>query len=305
MRRVLSGILLTLIFSLCSPLFSQVTELKPEGFINDYTNTLSEQEKVSLESLVASIEKETSAEIGVAIIQSLESRDIEGYANEIFNEWGVGKKGKDNGVLILVSLNDRKIRIETGYGIEPVLPDALCGRIIRNIMAPRFRENNYYKGIYDAITTIAQCIKGEEPPAAAAALPDRGKFISFLILWHGFLLFFAFSIFRKPGIIIYLALVVPLGVIALISGRYGPSAAMGLMMLVPFFLVFFMGLLAPVIYTIIAWRMKRRYKKDWKKHIPVYINRAVSHTRSSGGGGFSGGGFGGGSSGGGGASGGW
>jgi uncharacterized protein len=304
MRKIRVSLILPLVLLYFVSGSSQTSKLEPAGFINDYTVILSEQQKTVLETLSATIEKETSAEIAVVIIQSLEGRDIEGYANEIFNGWGIGKKGKDNGVLILVSLGDRKIRIETGYGVEPVLPDAVCGRIIRNVMAPRFRENKYYDGIYNAITTIAQYIKGEEPPATAVTLPDKRNFIPFLIVWHGFLLFFAFSIFRKPGIIIYLFLVVPLGVIAFLSGRYEPFAAMELMIFVPFFLVFFMGLFAPVIYTILAWRLKKKYKNEWKNHMPVYINRAASHSGSSRGG-FRGGGFGGGSSGGGGASGGW
>lgn len=304
MRKFSIRLLLILLLFYPDFAFSQGAGLKPSGFINDYTNTLAEQEKASLESLVAGIEKETSAEIGVAVIQSLEGRSIEDYANEIFNNWGIGKKGKDNGVLILVSLNDRKMRIETGYGLEPVLPDAVCGRIIRNVMAPSFRENNYYKGISDAVTTIGQYIKGERP-ATAASVPDTGKFLLFFLLWNGFLVFFAFMIFHTAGVIIYLAVVVPLGITVLFSGKQAePSAAMGLLMLLPFFLVFSMAMLAPVIFTIIRWRLKKKYKRDWKEYIPVYIDRAMSRSGSLRGG-RSGGSFGGGHSGGGGASGSW
>ncbi|MBN1445244.1 MAG: TPM domain-containing protein [Candidatus Omnitrophica bacterium] len=298
---------LTLILFSVLPCRPQNALPKPDGFINDYANTLAPDEKEALESLAASIEKETSAEISTAIINSLEGKNLEDYALEIFNGWGVGKKGKDNGVLILVSISDRQMRIEVGYGLESVLPDAVCGRIIRNVMAPQFREGNYYRGIYEAITAMGETIKGE-PPASATSNTDSIKFIGFLAVWHAFLILFSFLLFHIAGVIIYFAAVTPLVLTALASENGSQyQAAMGLLAVVPFFIVFFMGMAAPFIFGILSWRLKKKYKKSWKEHIPSYLKKPMSRSGFSGSsrGGGRGGSFGGGSSGGGGASGSW
>ena len=305
MRTRKSFIPILILFSFTTAVKS--AELKPSGFINDYTNTLAAQDREALESLVADIEKETSSEIAVAIINSLEGRSIEDYANEVFNKWGIGKKGKDNGVLILVSMSDRKMRIEVGYGLEPVLPDAVCGRIIRNIMAPRFREGNYYGGISEAIAAIRKSIKGE-PPSSVSGSSDRMKILLFLAGWHAFLILFAFLLFGIVGIIAYLMIVASLVMIAIVSaGNIGSSALMGLLVFVPFMLVFFAGFLSPFIYTFLRWHLKKKYRNRWKSHIPEYLKRPMASYGSSGGfhGSGGGGGFGGGCSGGGGSSGGW
>ncbi len=305
MRKLRIILVSTLLLFYSASFALRASALKPAGLVNDYTNTLSEQEASSLESLASDIEKETAAEIGVAVIRSLEGRNIEEYANEIFNNWGIGKKDKDNGVLILVSINDRQMRIETGYGIEPVLPDAACGRIIRNVMAPRFRENDFYGGIYGAVTAIGQRIKGEVPVDTAGNEPGNRQILFFLLIWNGFLALFSFSLFHTLGVIIYAAVMVPLAIIVILSGKeVQPAAAMGLLIFFPFLLVFFTGMLSPVIFALLRWKLKKKYGENWKKHLPKYVSKAMSRhssTRS----GRSGGSFGGGRSGGGGASGRW
>ena len=130
----------------------------PYGYINDYTNTLSENWINQTEQLVQNVEKETSCEIAVAVINDLEGSSIEEYAVSLFDKWGIGKKDKDNGVLLLMALKDRKLRIEVGYGLEGVITDLQAKVIIDDVIVPRFSSNKYESGIYNGIVAIANII---------------------------------------------------------------------------------------------------------------------------------------------------
>jgi len=299
------------LFLFLSCLFAEIPALKPSGFVNDYAGILSSREKEELENMVESIEEETSAEIAILLIDSLEGNSVEEYAAELFNSWGIGKKDKNNGVLILASLQERRIRIEVGYGLEPVLPDGLCGRIIRERIAPSFREGNYHKGLALGVDSIARAVKGEPSSLPRAPSGKNGKegLFFFILIWNAFLLFFSFGLFHKTGVLIFLSALALFGSISLFSGKGidSPETA-ALLVFIPFFLVFFMGMFAPVIFAVIRWRLKKKYKSRWKEYLPKHMKKAMSYSGSRGSfssGGSSGGGFGGGSSGGGGASGGW
>jgi uncharacterized protein len=110
------------------------------------------------------LQKTTGAQLAVAVIPSLDGRPLEDYANQLFNTWGVGTKKKNDGVLILVAMSDRKMRIEVGYGLEGVLPDGLCGDIIRNQMRPAFKAGNYGEGILAAAERISTIVQHPETP---------------------------------------------------------------------------------------------------------------------------------------------
>ncbi len=129
--------------------------------INDYTNTLNFQEVRDLLKTVKQFEDSSSNQIAVVIISSLNGNDIRELGIQILKENAIGQKGKDNGVLILVAKEDKKISIEVGYGLEGVLTDALCDQIIRNEIRPQFREGNYYEGIKTGIISIIEITKGE------------------------------------------------------------------------------------------------------------------------------------------------
>lgn len=296
-----------LVFFSSSLLFSQPASLKFSGFINDYTGTLDEGEKESLENLVQSIERETSSEIAVAIIDNLGGDSIEDYANELFNGWGIGKKEKNNGVLMLVVLKERNIRIEVGYGLEPVLPDGLCGRIIRNSISPEFRKGNFYGGIHAGIQDISSAIRGKDPYPDPGLAGNKGKgAAAFFAVWHIFLIFFSYGLLRKAGIISYAALIAILAIFTFSARGIQKEEVLLFFTLIPFFFVFLMGLLSPLIFAIVAWRLKKKYKGGWKSRMPSYMKNIMAYSDSRGG--FRGGGggsFGGGSSGGGGASGSW
>jgi uncharacterized protein len=129
------------------------------GRVNDFAGVLDTTTKTQIETIIREAERITSAQMAVATVSSLEGMSVEEYANRLFHEWGIGKKALDNGVLVLVAPNERKVRIEVGYGLEPLLPDGLAGEIIRTEILPRFRENDYAGGTLAAITRIAGIVQ--------------------------------------------------------------------------------------------------------------------------------------------------
>ena len=133
----------------------------PPKLVNDFANILGDREKLILEQKLVAYNDSTSTQIAVVTINSLKGNDIGEYSFRLAEKWGIGQKGKDNGVLILVALEDRKMFIATGYGMEGVIPDALAKRIIENYMKPNFRNNNYYKGIDEATSVIMGLASGE------------------------------------------------------------------------------------------------------------------------------------------------
>ncbi len=149
--------------------------------MNDFAELLQPADRTTLEASLADLERTTSAEVAVVTVQTLYGRPIEEYANDLFNTWGIGKKGKDNGVLILVALQERTMRIEVGYGLEGVLPDGLAGAIIREQFRPKFREDNYREGILEGTARVMEVVRRNEThtPAQLAALDkaarDAGK----------------------------------------------------------------------------------------------------------------------------------
>ncbi len=132
------------------------------SFVNDYTGTLSAEWLAKTEELTKNVEQLTSSEIGVAIIDSLGGITIEDYAAQLFEEWGIGKKEKDNGVLLLVSMMDRELRIETGYGLEPAITDLEAKEIIDEVIVPAFKQEDYGTGIFNGVAAIANIIYQEE-----------------------------------------------------------------------------------------------------------------------------------------------
>ena len=151
---------------------------QPSGAINDFAHVLTDESRTTLTTLVEAVENDTTAEIAVATVTSLEGLSVEEYANKLFNAWGVGQQAKDNGVLVLIAPTAREIRIEVGYGLEGVLPDGLAGAIIRDEFIPRFREGDFNGGIVRGVTRVAEVVrKGERlTPEQIAALEQSAGF---------------------------------------------------------------------------------------------------------------------------------
>ena len=121
--------------------------LKPQGYVSDYAGVMNANLRRSLEGRLRELEQKTSAQIAVVALRSLKGGEIRDFANRLFERWGVGRKGRDNGVLILASLEDRKIWVEVGYGLEGILPDARVGRILDQAVLPEFRHGRHGGGL--------------------------------------------------------------------------------------------------------------------------------------------------------------
>ncbi|TGM28960.1 TPM domain-containing protein [Leptospira levettii] len=139
-----------------TPVFAKETKILTSP-ITDEVGILSSSQVTHLQSVISDIESKTGAQVFLYIIESLEGENLESYSLQVAEQSKIGQKGKDNGVLVLLSVGDRKVRIEVGYGLEETLTDVLCNRIIRNIMIPEFKKGDIPNGIllgYDAITLI-------------------------------------------------------------------------------------------------------------------------------------------------------
>ena len=130
----------------------------PEGLLNDFANVISPEYKEKISALLNEIEQKTSAEICVVTSSSIEPYDENEYAQMLFDSWKIGKKGKDNGALILLAVKEKRWRIHTGYGVEGILPDGVCGEIGRKYMVPYFKDGKYSEGLYSGVTAVASII---------------------------------------------------------------------------------------------------------------------------------------------------
>ena len=131
------------------------------GYINDYAGILSYDTKSKLSILIGELERKTTAQIAILTIDTTSPLDIESYAVKLFEKWGIGQKGKDNGVLLLISVKDRDMRIEVGYGLEGAIPDALAKIIIEKYITPSFKEGDFDTGVMKGAVGLAKLIAKE------------------------------------------------------------------------------------------------------------------------------------------------
>lgn len=144
------------------PLSASAALPSPVGYVNDFANIIDSQTKPHLESLLSSFERETGNEVSVVTLPTLDGRTIEDLAVDLYKSWGIGKKGKDNGVLFLIAPNERKMRIEVGYGLEGVLNDALAGRILDENVLPLFKAGDLNSGIVSGTVALVKTIASKE-----------------------------------------------------------------------------------------------------------------------------------------------
>jgi uncharacterized protein len=197
-------LLAAVIALLALPAWSLDTKkLQPTGYVNDFANTLDAASKQSLEAYCANLERVTGVQMAIVLVPSLDGEPVEDVANRLYREWGIGKKGKDEGILILLSVQDRKSRAEIGYGIEPIISDGAAGGILRQIR-PILQQGNYggalLAGAEQMGTTIAQS-KGVElggpEPARRTRQIARGPSIPFPLILIG--LFFLLWLMGRGG----------------------------------------------------------------------------------------------------------
>jgi uncharacterized protein len=145
------------------------------GRVTDNASILSDAARKSLTERLKAHEDKTGNQIAVLTVPSLEGESIEGYAETVFKEWKLGQKGKDNGILFVVAPNDRRMRIEVGYGLEGTLPDSLAGSIIRDAMTPKFKTGDYSGGIEAGVSAVIMALESGKAPVTDSNVGNGGK----------------------------------------------------------------------------------------------------------------------------------
>ena len=171
------------------------------GRVTDNAGVLSTETSAKLAALLKSHEDSTSDQVAILTIASLEGEPVESYSMRVAETWKLGRKEKDNGVLLLVVRDDRKVRIEVGRGLEGNLPDITCGRIIRNVMIPMFKEGDYDGGVPAGVEAILASLAGSyAPPEEEPAVFDGGSRIMAGVLFTVVVgLFTLFVLFIRGG----------------------------------------------------------------------------------------------------------
>lgn len=164
------------------------------GRIVDNANIISRKDEAEINEYLENLENSTGAQVAVLTVKSLEGESLELFSMKVAEAWKLGQKDKDNGVLLLVALNERKVRIETGYGLEGTLTDTKCGLIIRNVMIPEFRNGDYSEGILKGVKNISGLISSNEELVSKKVLKESEGDSSYMGILYGFLWVFGWFI---------------------------------------------------------------------------------------------------------------
>ncbi|MEI6810458.1 MAG: TPM domain-containing protein [Candidatus Nomurabacteria bacterium] len=157
---------------------------KPVGYVNDYANILSVDAKQNLENELKNFTASSSNEIAVVTIPDLGGDAVENYASKLFSSWKIGDAKNDNGILLLISRDDHKLRIEVGYGLEGALPDITAKDIIDNKITPSFKQGNYDEGIIQGVKAIEEVTRGEyKATGKKSSSSINGNMIEFIIVF--------------------------------------------------------------------------------------------------------------------------
>jgi uncharacterized protein len=200
------------VFCAVSARGEKVEQLSPQGYVNDFAGVIDPGSRDKLTALCQEVDQKANAQIAVVTIHSLEGDTAQDFANRLFEKWGVGPKGKDRGVMILLSVNDHQYWTEVGYGLEPILPDGKVGGFGR-AMVPLLRQNQYGPALLQMTWQVADVIARDSnlsltqgpPPASSQApgdeeqSPDRIAPALILIV---FVLFFVFGCFRLAAAVL-------------------------------------------------------------------------------------------------------
>ena len=169
----------------------------PPHLVNDLADIIPASEEANLENKLTTYNDSTSTQIAVIIVKTIDGFEISDYAYKIGRKWGVGQKDLDNGIVLLVSVDDRKMFIATGYGTESYITDARASRIYREILTPAFQQNNYYGGIDAATTEMIKYLSGAYDGEAMGNPEDKPNIFGVIILI--FVILFILSKFFRGG----------------------------------------------------------------------------------------------------------
>ncbi len=267
---------------------------RPTGFVQDYAKILTVKQNSALENKLEIYEKQSTNEIAVVTIDSLEGNTIENVAQDLFTKWGIGKKDKNNGVLLLISVGDRETRIHTGYGVEGELTDLGTSYIQNDVITPAFREGKYFDGINGAVDKMIEALGGTQIIPENYSSSGNSK-----INWD--FVFFGIFVFIQ-----FIIAILARSKSWWLGGVFGGIIAIVLTLFFGLILAFAIPVF--VIFVLLGLFFDYSISKAYKKH----KDNGTNPPWFIGGGGFGGGGhsggfggFGGGMSGGGGSSGRW
>ena len=176
--------------------------LKPQGYVSDFANVLDPQSRARLEAYCGRVEQVTGAQMALVTIKSLDGQPIEDVTNTLYRQWGVGKKGKDEGIMLLLAVQDHRDRVEVGYGLEPILPDGFDGSITRSIQ-PLLRQGAYGPAMIAAAQQIGSTVaraKGVVPQSSARPRyreTSRGRGLPLPVIIIGIIVLLL--LFRRGG----------------------------------------------------------------------------------------------------------
>ncbi len=188
--KLAAGLLLTSSFlgalSLGAPALAYTSPGSPTGYVSDFAQVLSSDTRNSLEVDLTAFAATTSNEIAVAIVPSMDGDYVENYAVKLFEEWKIGKEDRDNGVLLLLAIEEREMRIEVGYGLEGALPDSVAKRILDNEMTPLLKSGDYDGAVTAGVRSIIAATKGEyvgtDSQGTNIPIEDISGFLIFLLI---------------------------------------------------------------------------------------------------------------------------
>jgi uncharacterized protein len=180
---------------------------RPKAHVTDEAQVLTPPTLNQIENLCGELRSKTAAQLAVVTVASLEGQDIETYTNELFKKWGIGEKEKDNGVLFLIAPNDRRARIEVGYGLEGILPDARVGRLMDENVLPFFRAGDFNRGILSGAGALATVIAQDRGVQLTGVpenrpAPHQQKLPGWLVMLIVIVLIFIFI--RNPWLLLLL-----------------------------------------------------------------------------------------------------
>ncbi len=167
-------LLFVLVLGTCSDLWAQAATLPSfDALVTDIPGVLSSDKKAELEQQLRKVKLSRGTEIAVLIVNSLEGNSVEGYAQEVVRKWKIGEEKKDNGILLLIAVQDRAIRIEVGRGLEGSIPDIIAGKIVRDEMIPHFRDGDLSGGITLGVQRLIELSSSDFPQQEPASPPEE------------------------------------------------------------------------------------------------------------------------------------
>lgn len=198
--------------------------------VTDLTHTLDPGTVTRLTATLAGLEKKKGAQVAVLMVPSTDGDTIEHYARRVFDQWKLGRKNVDDGILFVIAKNDHKMRIEVGYGLEGAVPDILAGRIIREQVAPAFRKGDFNQGVSAGVDSLVKLVNGEAlPPVKQTASGDTGSaplpmllplvFMAFVLPPAGAAFAGALFVFFMFGSVLLACLGAVVGFVLALAGR--------------------------------------------------------------------------------------